>query len=68
MSVLAQAKQFHEDTLLREICREIDYKVGVEFELPKSVKKPSIPDPPKFKGSKDHREFMEWLTKYLDYL
>ena len=40
----------------------------MEFELPKSIKKPSIPDPPKFKGSKDHREFMEWLTKYLDYL
>lgn len=67
-TALSHAEQLHNEVLLAEIRKDIDYKVGIEYEFPSGTKKPSIADPPKFKGSKDHREFKKWLSSFLDWL
>ncbi|KAL1944124.1 hypothetical protein VTO73DRAFT_3309 [Trametes versicolor] len=59
----------HQDALLRQICRNIQYKVGhLRPKLPDGVKPPKVDAPDKYKGQNDHKSFYTWLDAYLNWL
>ncbi|OJT01585.1 hypothetical protein TRAPUB_7981 [Trametes pubescens] len=69
VSSVATGAVQHQDALLRQVCRNIRYKVGTcRPKLPDGVKTPKITEPEKYKGQNDHKMFYSWLDGYLSWL
>ncbi|KAH9850684.1 hypothetical protein C2E23DRAFT_887297 [Lenzites betulinus] len=66
---VAAGAAHHQDALLVQLCRNIQFKVGhLRPKLPDGVKQPKIDSPRKYKGDNDHKVFYLWLDDYLSWL